>query len=144
MGVKHKHEKTVDLRVEKNIFGKLLTPTEAVSLYEIFMMLDHYKVLGVEQGASEEEIKKAYRRLALQLHPDKNKEEDAEEKFKELAEAYAVLGDKKRREEYDRRGYPGNSNKSSYRNSVDPFDIFRSFFNDKDSFDATFGDPFLS
>ena len=107
-------------------------------------MLDHYKVLGVEQGASEEEIKKAYRRLALQLHPDKNKEEDAEEKFKELAEAYAVLGDKKRREEYDRRGSPGNSNKSSYRNSVDPFDIFRSFFNDKDPFDATFGDPFLS
>jgi len=108
------------------------------------MAVDHYKVLGVEKGASEEEIKKAYRRLALQLHPDKNKEEDAEEKFKELAEAYAVLSDKKRREEYDRRGNQGTSFNSSYRHSVDPFDIFRSFFDGKDPFDATFGDSFVS
>lgn len=56
---------------------------------------DYYKILGVSRNASDTDIKKAYRKMALKFHPDKNKSEDAEEKFKEIAEAYDVLSDSK-------------------------------------------------
>jgi DnaJ-class molecular chaperone len=74
---------------------------------------DYYEVLGVKEGASQGEIKKAYRKLALKLHPDKNPgDKKAEEKFKSVSEAYYALGDEKRRKEYDnlrRMGaYTGN------------------------------------
>jgi curved DNA-binding protein len=66
---------------------------------------DYYKVLGVDKSASAEEIKKAYRKLAVKYHPDKNKgNKQAEEKFKELAEAHEVLGDKEKRRKYDEMG----------------------------------------
>ncbi|MDX1386713.1 MAG: DnaJ C-terminal domain-containing protein [bacterium] len=69
---------------------------------------DFYKVLGVARGASEDEIKKAYRRLAKKYHPDVNKgDKKAEEKFKDVSQAYDVLGDKKKREEYDMFGAAG-------------------------------------
>lgn len=68
---------------------------------------DYYKVLGVAKTATDDEIKKAYRKMALRYHPDKNKTIGAEEKFKEVAEAYEVLSDKKKRDVYDKFGEEG-------------------------------------
>lgn len=68
---------------------------------------DYYKILGIQKGAAEEDIKKAYRKQALKWHPDKNKAANAEEKFKEIAEAYEVLSDPKKREIYDQYGEEG-------------------------------------
>ena len=64
-------------------------------------------MLGIARNASEDEIKKAYRRLALKYHPDKNKAPGAEERFKEVAEAYEVLSDKRKRDIYDQLGEEG-------------------------------------
>ena len=68
---------------------------------------DYYKILGINKGASDDDIKKAYRKLALKYHPDKNRAAGAEEKFKEVAEAYEVLSDAKKREVYDTYGEEG-------------------------------------
>ncbi|KTB47973.1 molecular chaperone DnaJ [Dehalogenimonas alkenigignens] len=68
---------------------------------------DYYEVLGVARGASDEDIKKAFRKLAFQYHPDRNKEADAEAKFKEINEAYSVLCDGNKRAAYDRFGHAG-------------------------------------
>src|SRR5436305_15164882 len=66
---------------------------------------DYYDILGVKKSATEDEIKKAYRTLAKKFHPDKNKgDKTAENKFKEMSEAYAVLSDKEKRDQYDRLG----------------------------------------
>ena len=71
------------------------------------MGTDYYKILGVSQGANDDEIKKAYRKLALKYHPDKNHAPGAEEKFKEIGEAYDVLSDPKKRQIYDQLGEEG-------------------------------------
>ena len=69
---------------------------------------DYYEVLGVEKTASEDEIKKAYRKIAIKYHPDRNPgDKEAEEKFKEAAEAYNVLHDPKTRQQYDQFGFNG-------------------------------------
>ncbi len=68
---------------------------------------DYYKILGISKGATDDEIKKAYRKLALKYHPDKNKAPTAEEQFKLVAEAYEVLSDKKKRDIYDQYGEEG-------------------------------------
>ena len=74
------------------------------------MAKDYYRTLGIPENASDGEIKKAYRKLAMQYHPDRNpgKEEWANEKFKEINEAYGVLGDPQKREQYDQFGTVGN------------------------------------
>ena len=74
------------------------------------MAKDYYGILGVPRNASDEEIKKAYRKLAMQYHPDRNpgKEKWANEKFKEINEAYGVLGDPQKRKQYDQFGTAGN------------------------------------
>ena len=72
---------------------------------------DYYEILGIHKTASDEEIKKNYRKTAMQCHPDKNPgNKKAEERFKEAAEAYEVLSDKQKREIYDQYGHEGLSN----------------------------------
>lgn len=104
------------------------------------MKRDPYEVLGVSNQASENEIKKAFRKLARELHPDVNTDDPhAEEKFKEAAEAYEILSDTERRSIYDRYGHEGLSS-SGFRSTSQGFGSF------SDIFDAFFGggDPFGS
>ena len=91
---------------------------------------DYYEVLGVGRSASEEEIKRAYRKLAVKFHPDKNPDDPhGEEKFKELGEAYDVLMDADKRAAYDRFGHAAFEQGGSFRGGFhDPFDIFREVF----------------
>lgn len=88
---------------------------------------DYYQVLGVDRKATQEEIKKAYRKLALQYHPDRNPgNKGAEEKFKEGAEAYEVLGDQDKRRRYDQFGHEGIRG-TDFRPFTDVNDIFSAF-----------------
>lgn len=76
--------------------------------------MDHYRLLGIRKTASKDDIKKAYHRLALKYHPDKNKASNAEEKFRSLNEAYKVLRDDHKREAYDRFDLPEFRSNSKY------------------------------
>ena len=96
-----------------------------------------YEILGVKRSASPEEIKKGYRRLVKELHPDKNKAPDAEDKFVRLTKAYELLSDPERRRMYDNHGVTEdtpNFNKkhdySQYNRHGDPFDHLRDVFGD--------------
>lgn len=94
---------------------------------------DYYAVLGISKDASENDIKKAYRKMALKYHPDKNKSSGAEERFKEIAEAYEVLSDPKKRSTYDKfgeeglKGSPGGFSTGSF-HGADPFEVFSRVF----------------
>jgi len=97
---------------------------------------DYYEVLGVNRESSKDEIKDAYRKLALQYHPDRNKDPAAEEKFKEISEAYAVLSDDQKRQQYDTLGHSGFDQRYSSE------DIFRGADFDSIFRDMGFGDIF--
>src|SRR6266704_5287481 len=94
---------------------------------------DYYDVLGVRREADEEEIKRAYRRLAMEHHPDRNVgNPEAEDKFKEAAEAYEVLRDPTKRQSYDRYGHAGleGLNVPHFNNAQSVFDLFGDIFGD--------------
>jgi len=97
---------------------------------------DYYEVLGVEKNASKDQIKDAYRKLAMQYHPDRNREAGAEEKFKEISEAYAVLSDEQKKAQYDHLGHAGFDQQYSRE------DIFRGADFDSVFRDMGFGDLF--
>lgn len=109
---------------------------------------DYYSVLGIGRGASDEEIKKAYRKHALRFHPDKNKSPGAEDKFKEIAEAYDVLSDAKKKDIYDRYGEEGLKGSGdggehcgptfNYTFNGDPHAMFAEFFGGRSPFDHFF------
>lgn len=101
---------------------------------------DYYEVLGVEKGASDAEIKSAFRKLAKQYHPDVNKAPDAEEKFKEIQEAYAVLSDETRRSQYDQFGHAAFDGTAGGAGGFGGFDA--SGFDFSDIFDSIFGNSF--
>ncbi|KAH8365662.1 hypothetical protein KR093_003168 [Drosophila rubida] len=113
---------------------------------------DFYKILGIDKKATDDDIKKAYRKLALKYHPDKNKSPQAEERFKEIAEAYEVLSDKKKRDIFDqygedglKGGMPGAEGSGqpggyTYQFHGDPRATFAQFFGAQNLFGAA--DPF--
>ncbi|HEX5518952.1 MAG TPA: molecular chaperone DnaJ [Candidatus Nitrosocosmicus sp.] len=114
---------------------------------------DYYEVLNVSRTASGDEIKSAYRKLALKYHPDRNKSSEAEEKFKEISEAYAVLSDQEKRKRYDTYGHVGTE--EVFRGSEDNFaeifkdmgfggvgDIFEQIFGRMGGAGGGRGDPF--
>jgi len=105
---------------------------------------DYYEVLGLEKGVSEEEIKKAYRKMAVKHHPDKNPgDKAAEEKFKELGEAYEVLSDQQKRAVYDQYGHAAFDRRSGGFGRAggfhDPFEVFREVFGGGGIFEDLFG-----
>ncbi len=106
---------------------------------------DYYEILGLDKDSDKSQIKKAYRKLALKYHPDKNPSKEAEEKFKEISEAYAVLSDDEKRQMYDKYGHAGidqqYSSEDIFRNA-DFGDIFRGMgfdFGIEDIFERFFG-----
>ncbi|XP_063777976.1 dnaJ homolog subfamily B member 6 isoform X2 [Pseudophryne corroboree] len=120
-------------------------------------MVEYYEVLGVQRNSSAEEIKKAYRRLALKWHPDKNPDnkDEAERRFKEVAEAYEVLSDVKKRDIYNKFGKEGltggggGGGGNHYGHPFEhnftfrsPDDVFRDFFGGRDPFSFDLFDPF--
>jgi molecular chaperone DnaJ len=104
---------------------------------------DYYDILGLDHSATKDDIKKAYRKLALKYHPDKNKEKGAEEKFKEISEAYAVLYDEEKRKMYDQHGHAGIDQQYTTEDifrTTDFGDIFQGMgFDFNDIFEQFFG-----
>jgi len=111
-------------------FFLLIITTFFISIKEISCEKDLYKILGVKRDATANDIKHKYRQLSRMYHPDKNKSKEAEEKYKEINEAYEILHDNKKRRLYDRGGMDA-VNRAQHEGEgggMDPFDIFSQFF----------------
>ena len=111
-------------------------------------MRDLYEIIGVEKNASNSDIKKSYRKIAMKYHPDKNPDDkEAEKNFKEAAEAYSILSDSQKRQQYDQFGHAGvgigeNAGSSGFHGGMSMDDIFSSFgdiFGGNDPFGGIFG-----
>ena len=93
-------------------------------------MRDYYEILGVQKGANSDDIKKSYRKIAMKYHPDKNpNDSEAEKKFKEAAEAYSVLSDDQKRQQYDQFGHAGlgGSGGQGFQGGMSMEDIINNF-----------------
>lgn len=94
----------------------------------IIGLKDYYEILGVPKTATEDEIRRAYKKLAIKFHPDKNKSPGAEEAFKQVNQAFSVLGNKEKKAHYDMYGTEEGMGMSGHYSNVDPFEIFNMFF----------------
>lgn len=108
------------------------------------MAKDYYEILGVDRGVSQDDLKKAYRKLAMKYHPDRNPgDKEAEEQFKKVSEAYEVLSNEDKRRQYDQVGHDAFTRKGggspSGGHTVDPFDLFSQVFSGGGIFDGFFG-----
>src|SRR5690625_4366662 len=107
------------------------------------MKEDYYKILGIERGASQSEIKKAYRKKAIKYHPDKNPgNAEAEAKFKEAAEAYEVLSNPEKRSRYDQVGHDAYKNSQSFGGGAGHMNMDDIFSQFGDIFGGAFGGGF--
>ena len=100
---------------------------------------DYYDILGLDKNASEQDIQRAYRKLSKKYHPDINKAPDAEEKFKEVNEAYEVLHDKQKRAQYDQFGQAGVNGQAGYGAGNGQYGDFSNFSGFGDIFSDIFG-----
>ena len=89
-------------------------------------MKNYYRILGISENANLNQIKKAYRKLALKHHPDRGGDEN---KFKELSEAYEVLSDETKKRQYDRNNFTKNTYSNSFSQNTNPMDMFSQMFN---------------
>ena len=104
------------------------------------MYKKYYDILNINENASEEEIKKAYKKQALKFHPDRNKSPDATEKFKEISEAYQFLTNKN--DDNVNFNFSQSNSKNKNKNFVNPEELFKQFFKNNDLFSSIFDDSF--
>ncbi|GAB6029915.1 DnaJ sub B member 9 [Chamberlinius hualienensis] len=116
---------------------KLLVFIVLICAISVIEAKDYYEILGVSRDATDRQIKKAFHKLATKYHPDKNKEKTAEEKFREIAQAYEILSDSEKRKQYDRFGESAFNNNGGAQQQPFSFD-FNEFFK---GFDEGFGNP---